>query len=341
MNRARSVAAATLVIAGLFLVTACGTSPYADNGPVQPAALGQQQQPAGAVPAGSTQASLAASTVDGLGDVLTDGDGRTLYRYAKDLSQPPKANCDGPCAEMWPPLVSENTAIVAGLDQQLVSSVTRKDGRNQVTFGGWPVYLYAKDTGAGVALGQNVSADWAAITPTGAKATGKAPAAGAGPDQNQDQNQADGQNAAAPKPTTVGIGQIDGMGQILTDTNGKTLYLFTKDKGAGTSTCDGACAATWPPVLAGGRITVAEEVDTALIGQTRRSDGTMQVTVGGWPVYSYSKDTAPGQANGHGVGGTWFAVEPAGCRVDPSRKPTGSGNDSGGTQQAVATTGGY
>lgn len=334
MNRARSVAAASLAIAGIFLVTACGTSPYADSGAVQPVAVGQQQQPAGAVPAGSTQVKLIASTVDGLGDVLTDEEGHTLYRYAKDLSQPPKATCAAACAETWPPLISDSPALVAGLDQQLVSSVVRADGRTQVTVGGWPVYRYAKDTGSGVAFGQNVSNDWAAITPTGGKATGSASAA-AGTDQAPADSQ--NQDAAAPKPTTVGINTVDGLGQVLTDTTGKTLYLFMKDKGSGTSTCDGTCAATWPPVLVDGRITVAEEVDTTLIGQVRRSDGTMQVTIGGWPVYSYSKDTAPGQANGHGVGGTWYAMEPAGCRVDPGLKPTGSG----GTQQAVATTGGY
>jgi len=333
MNRARSVAAATLAIAGIFLVTACGTSPYADTGAVQPVAVGQQQQPASAVPAGSTQVKLIASTVDGVGEVLTDDEGRTLYRYGKDISQPPKANCNDACAETWPPLISDSPALVAGLDQELVSLVTRNDGRKQVTVGGWPVYRYAKDTGAGVAFGQNVSNDWAAITPNGGKATGSAPAGtNQAPADGQDQNA-----APAPKPTTVGINQVDGLGQVLTDTNGKTLYLFEKDKGSGTSTCDGTCAATWPPVLVDGRITVAEEVNTALIGQVRRSDGTMQVTIGGWPVYSYSKDTAPGQASGHGVGGTWYAMEPNGCRVDPGLKPAGTG----GTQQAVATTGGY
>jgi predicted lipoprotein with Yx(FWY)xxD motif len=326
MNRARPVAAALLAVAGLALVTACGTNPYATSGTnVQPAALGlQQQQPASTVPAGRVQ--LVTSTVEGLGTVLTDAEGHTLYRYAKDGSKPPKTVCDGACAEMWPPLVSDTPALAAGVDEQLIGQVTRPDGQKQVTVGGWPVYRYAKDTGQGIALGQNVSADWAAITPTGEKA-----AAGQGTSSSAS-------SATEPaKPTTIGATEVGGLGPVLTDKAGGTLYLFTKDgKDSGESTCDGACAKTWPPVLVDGRITVAESVDTALIGQIRRSDGTMQVTVGGWPVYSYSKDAAPGEANGHGVGNTWYAVEPNGCKVDPARRPD--------AQQAVAKSsapGGY
>jgi predicted lipoprotein with Yx(FWY)xxD motif len=325
MNRARPVAAALLAVAGLALVTACGTNPYATSGNVQPAALGvQQQQPASTVPAGAGQAQLVTSTVEGLGPVLADAEGHTLYRYAKDGAKPPKTVCDGACAQLWPPLVSDTPALAAGLDTQLISQVTRPDGQKQITVGGWPVYRYAKDTGRGIALGQNVSADWAAITPTGEKA-------GAGQDTG-------GASATEPaKPTTIGATEVGGLGPVLTDRTGGTLYLFTKDgKDSGESTCDGACAKTWPPVLVDGRITVAESVDTALIGQLRRSDGTMQVTVGGWPVYSYSKDDAPGEANGHGVGNTWYAVEPNGCKVDPARRP-----DAQQVAAATSSSGGY
>lgn len=321
MNRARPVAAAVLAVAGLALVAACGTNPYATSGAVQPVALGaQQQQPAGTVPAASPgvtgQAQLITSTVDGIGTVLADAEGHTLYRYAKDSARPSKSTCVDACAEAWPPLVSDAPALVAGADAQLVSLVTRPDGSKQVTVAGWPVYRYAKDTGAGIALGQNAGADWAAITPTGEKATGS--------------------GAAQPaKPTTVGTTDIGGLGPVLTDKAGKTLYLFTKDgKDSGQSTCDGACSAKWPPVLVDGRITVAESVDTGLIGQIRRTDGAMQVTVGGWPVYTYSGDTAPGAATGHGVGNTWYAVEPNGCKVDPARRP-------GTATATAASTGGY
>jgi predicted lipoprotein with Yx(FWY)xxD motif len=320
VNRARPVAAALLAVAGLVLVTACGSNPYATSGAVQPAALGvQQQQPASAVPAGAGRTRLVTSTVEGLGTVLADAEGRTLYRYAKDSAKPPKSVCDGACAQLWPPLVSATPALAAGVDAQLIGQVTRPDGGQQVTVGGWPVYSYSKDTGQGTALGQNVSADWAAITPTGEKAAGQSGSAATEP----------------AKPTTIGTADVGGLGPVLTDRQGNTLYLFTKDgKDSGESTCDGACAKTWPPVRVDGRITVAESVDTGLIGRIRRPDGTMQVTVGGWPVYSYSKDSAPGEATGHGVGNTWYAVEPSGCKVDPARRPDAQ-------RSAAASSGGY
>ncbi|WP_328614832.1 SCO0930 family lipoprotein [Amycolatopsis sp. NBC_00355] len=331
MNRARPVAAALLAVTGLALVTACGSNPYATSGAVQPVALGvQQQQPASTVPAGAGRTQLVSSTVEGLGTVLADAEGHTLYRYAKDSAKPPKATCAGACAETWPPLVSDAPALAAGVDAQLIGEVTRPDGQRQVTVGGRPVYRYAKDTGRGIALGQNVSADWAAITPAGEKAVAGRDSGGASATEPSEP-------VGPAEPKTIGTTDVGGLGPVLTDQAGDTLYLFTKDgKDSGTSTCDGACAKTWPPVRVDGRITVAESVDTGLIGRIRRSDGTMQVTVGGWPVYSYSKDDAPGEANGHGVGNTWYAVEPSGCKVDPARRPE--------ARQAVATSsssGGY
>ncbi|WIX97636.1 SCO0930 family lipoprotein [Amycolatopsis mongoliensis] len=316
MNRARPSAAAVAAVAGLVLVAACGTNPYATSG--QAVSLGAQQQlSASTVQAnsGAGQAQLVASTVDGLGAVLTDAEGHTLYRYAKDIAKPSKATCVGTCAETWPPLISDSPALFSGVEAQLVSLVTRPDGRKQVTVGGWPLYRYAKDTGSGVALGQNVSADWAAITPTGEKAEASA--------------------ASRPAaPTTLGTADIGGLGPVLTDQAGRTLYLFTKDsRGSGESTCDGACARTWPPLLADSRITVAEDIDTGLVGQITRADGSRQVTVGGWPVYTYAKDGGPGEAAGHGVGNTWYAVEPNGCKVDPARRPD--------TSVKTASTGGY
>lgn len=309
MNRARPSAAAVAAVAGLALVAACGTNPYATSGVVQPAA---QQLSASTVQSTPTtgSAQLSTSTVEGLGAVLTDAAGHTLYRYAKDSAKPSRTACVGACEQAWPPLLSGTPVPASGVDAQLIGQVTRPDGQRQVTVAGWPVYTYAKDTGTGVALGQNVSDDWAAITPTGEKA--KAAAA-----------------------TTLGTTEIGGLGPVLTDQAGRTLYLFTKDgRGSGQSTCDGTCAKTWPPLLVDGRITVAQDIDTGLVGRITRADGREQVTVGGWPVYTYAKDGAPGEATGHGAGNTWYAVEPNGCKVDPSRRPEAQ-------ISTAAATGGY
>src|SRR5690349_21589281 len=106
MNRARPVAALTLTVAALALLAACGTNPYATSGAVLALGAQPQQQPASAVPAGSVagQDQLTVSTVEGLGAVLADAEGHTLYRYAKDTAKPPKSACAGTCAETWPPL---------------------------------------------------------------------------------------------------------------------------------------------------------------------------------------------------------------------------------------------
>jgi len=96
------------------------------------------------------------------------------------------------------------------------------------------------------------------------------------------------------------------LGSILTDSAGMTLYLFTNDDG--TSTCYDACATNWPPLLVDGEPTAAADVPGAL-GTAQRSDGALQVTYDGSPLYYFHTDAAPGDANGQGVGGVWFVIE--------------------------------
>jgi len=106
----------------------------------------------------------------------------------------------------------------------------------------------------------------------------------------------------------------DRIGIYVADGQGRTLYRFDKDSASPPkATCDGDCAKTWPPLLikSPGKI-YPTGVDPRLVGYVERADGTCQVTVAGWPVYYFSKDTAAGDTKGQGVGGTWFAVGPAG-----------------------------
>ena len=107
------------------------------------------------------------------------------------------------------------------------------------------------------------------------------------------------------------------IGTFLTDGAGMTLYRFDNDSSnPPKSTCDGDCAKTWPPLLIAspGKI-FPTGVDPQLIGYVERADGTCQVTVNGWPVYHFSGDHAPGEINGQGVKGTWFAVSPTGGKT--------------------------
>ena len=104
------------------------------------------------------------------------------------------------------------------------------------------------------------------------------------------------------------------LGQILTDAGGYTVYLFTNDEqGAGTSACEGDCIAAWPVV---GEITSPSgALDADLVGTIERSDGTIQATYNGWPLYRFANDEAPGDTNGQGVNDIWWVLDSDGVAV--------------------------
>ncbi|MFG1668887.1 hypothetical protein [Streptomyces sp. Y7] len=107
------------------------------------------------------------------------------------------------------------------------------------------------------------------------------------------------------------------LNPVVVNGAGFTLYRFDKDTAdPSRSTCSGECATTWPPVLVapGGKIFV-DGVAKSDVGVVKRDDGSLQVTLGGWPVYRFSKDLKPGDTNGQGVGGTWFGVTPDGQKA--------------------------
>ncbi|MEU4470080.1 hypothetical protein [Micromonospora sp. NPDC023888] len=109
------------------------------------------------------------------------------------------------------------------------------------------------------------------------------------------------------------------IGTYVADGQGRTLYRFDKDSAKPPkSTCNGDCAKTWPPLLihSPGQI-YPSGINPQLVGYVERADGTCQVTIGGWPVYRFAGDKAPGDIAGQGVGGTWFAVNPTGGRTKP------------------------
>ncbi len=109
-----------------------------------------------------------------------------------------------------------------------------------------------------------------------------------------------------------------GLGKVLVDGQGRTLYLFEADKGA-MSNCAGACANVWPPLATAGKPTAGAGVDAAQLGTTKRADGSTEVTYNGHPLYTYAGDTAPGQTSGQaitGFGAEWYALSAAGDKID-------------------------
>jgi predicted lipoprotein with Yx(FWY)xxD motif len=120
--------------------------------------------------------------------------------------------------------------------------------------------------------------------------------------------------------TTVELNatEQDTIGTYLTDGAGRALYRFDNDSAKPpTATCNGDCATAWPPLLikSPGKI-FPKGVDPKIIGYVERADHTCQVTVNGWPVYYFVADK-PGDVNGQGVNGKWFAVSPSGGKTDP------------------------
>jgi len=100
----------------------------------------------------------------------------------------------------------------------------------------------------------------------------------------------------------------------LVNINKAALYRFEKDSdNPSKSACDGDCATQWPPVtLKEGGSVFLDGVDEDQVQGILRSDGQIQLTVGGWPVYRFTGDSKPGDLKGQGVDGTWFAVDPTG-----------------------------
>jgi predicted lipoprotein with Yx(FWY)xxD motif len=116
--------------------------------------------------------------------------------------------------------------------------------------------------------------------------------------------------------TTVAVAKSR-LGSILVDSRGITLYDFVKDK-RGTSSCYGACAALWPPLITKGKPHAGHGVRASLLGTTRRKDGKLEVTYNHHPLYYYVSDRKPGQTTGQRLnqfGGLWWVLSPSGKEI--------------------------
>ncbi len=122
---------------------------------------------------------------------------------------------------------------------------------------------------------------------------------------------------AGGQAATLGVSSNAGLGDVLVDASGRTLYVFEKDSGT-TSACTASCASVWPPLRASGNPMVGSGATASQVGTTKRTDGAPQITYNGHPLYTFTGDQNPGDANGQGLtnfGGLWYAVSPAGDAV--------------------------
>jgi predicted lipoprotein with Yx(FWY)xxD motif len=120
---------------------------------------------------------------------------------------------------------------------------------------------------------------------------------------------------------------LSGLGSVLVNAQGRTLYVFAPDK-AKKVTCLGACASVWPPLAlsAGQKPVVSGQARSSLVGSDPNPAGGRVVTYAGWPLYTYVTDTSPGTARGQAInlnGGLWDVIAPSG-KVITKKASTGT-----------------
>ncbi|MFG2981155.1 SCO0930 family lipoprotein [Streptomyces sp. NPDC048258] len=267
----------------------------ADSGADAGYGSGSGANPAGGAGKNSPAGELKVAEVPNVGGAVTDGGGFTLYRFDKDTAKPPKSNCEGDCATAWPPVAADDATAGAGIETGLLGSVARADGTRQLTLAGWPVYRYAKDAKAGDALGEGVGGTWHVLGADGKPAA----AAKKAPEQGEE----------------LSITKNVMLGDIIADGEGRTLYRFDKDSAWPMKIgCLDACLDTWKPAKPVDKTKVSG-IAAELIGSVKRPDGSEQLTIDCWPVYTFTGDKAPGDVLGHNKQGLWFAVTDKGKKA--------------------------
>jgi predicted lipoprotein with Yx(FWY)xxD motif len=247
---------------------------HADFGSVASAGAGGSGEEGGAGGSGAPAPpiiTVAKATNRLIGDYLTDARGLALYVFGADLpgdcAAPPISTCTDDCLLSWPVFYAEPRVLAAGLDPAAFGSILRPDGRSQTTYFGWPLYYYANDVKAGDVTGHGSSV-WTL--------------------------------AETILPNVV-VRRV-GADRFLADGAGHTLYAFADDR-VGTATkpaesaCVGACRETHPPFDAQyvGAVSTLEPRDFGLF---ERSDGGIQISYKGAPLYFSSLDQRPGDVNG-------------------------------------------
>jgi len=119
---------------------------------------------------------------------------------------------------------------------------------------------------------------------------------------------------ATPAPPAPSVKLADtSLGKVLVDSEGRTLYAFTKDAN-GTPTCVDACAKAWPAATVSGQ-PIAGAGIAATIQSIAAPTGGSMIVAGKWPLYRFAGDAGPGDVNGQGTAGVWFAVAPDGTLI--------------------------
>jgi predicted lipoprotein with Yx(FWY)xxD motif len=302
----------TLLTTAMILVTA----------PLAVAMATSVATAAPAVPAARTTATSASGATvittehTKFGTVLVTGTGESLYAFSGDnfpfaptglqldCTSLNVAASGTPCTTAWPPLTATSVVAKGGVLRHELGTVTR-NGVTQVTYFGKPLYGFADDKAPKDVNGEDVAAfdgTWYLTRPDGRPAV----------ENPSVTTEASPNGIVLSSPTASGT---------------RTLYLLTSDTPrSSVCTAAGGCDALWPPLLTNGPVRAGTGASRGLIGAIRRSDGTLQVTYRGHPVYFFALDLAAGAAAGETNGehiedpapvdGVWYTVLPNG-RPEP------------------------
>ena len=129
-------------------------------------------------------------------------------------------------------------------------------------------------------------------------------------------------SASSAAAVTISAKSVPGVGTILVNGQGQTLYLLTSEQG-GKITCTKAsgCTRFWPETLLASGMTAAKAgsgVQASMLGTVTDASGNLEVTYNHWPLYTFVKDSGPGMAHGQGLmgfGGTWYVLNASGNPV--------------------------
>jgi predicted lipoprotein with Yx(FWY)xxD motif len=227
------------------------------------------------LPVTAQDAVVSLGSTETLGDVMVGPDGMTLYMFTRDPLG--ETVCYDQCAENWPPLIVESAdalTVAEGIPGEF-TTVERTDGTLQVAVNGMPLYYWARDEAPGDTTGNGVGHVWYVLPPATAYAF---------------------RHGDTPP--------------YLVDSNGMTLYIFTNDT-EGASTCYDDCATNWPALTVESADDLVSGVNLpGEWGTTERTDGMLQVTYNGMPLYYFAQDMARGDTNGEGRGDVWYTVAP-------------------------------
>ncbi len=222
--------------------------------------------------------SLAVTNDKTLGNILTANNGMTLYVYTADTAD--TSNCSAGCQKVWNPLLTNGKpALGTGVTASMIGTAKLANGSMVVTYNHLPLYTFIGDTAAGMTSGQGFDNVWFAVSPDG-KMVGKV------------------------TEVTISVATNFLLGSYLVGQGGQAMYVYSSDT-TDTSTCTGACAANWPPVITLGKPTLGSGVDPTMIGTIKLANGSLMLTYNHKPLYYFVGDSKSTDTKGQGIKALW------------------------------------